>query len=417
MKKNANLLVIFGCALLLACSQNTSKDEKAVTAPYVPPEIPKFEPVVNPGVQNYDPVIQNEPPPPPKAKQQEVETTDMQGTEDTKMDILFVIDSSQSMCSDQERLSRNIDKFVNIFANNNRIDWHIGVTTVWDSSRYLNAERTYKNGELRKVVGQKNSVRFVSRTTPNALASLRETLKVGLDKLTSDPRTTGPENEEVFSPILAAFEPEMKSGPNRGFRREDAHLAIVIITDTDDSSPGLVAETVASRLSREVSENTKVTVAAALGRYDEMIQYKSQQEPGYTTFQSKFNNGILAVCDSYTVDPMLVPPLRGPEQIASLVSILRGEAFDLSKKDYGADLAKIGQGFVKRSLSYKIPLKKFPDPSEYAKMSVRINGKIVPKDEVKGWSYDADDNVLIINEGYNLDFADEFKVVIRYTPL
>ena len=55
---------------------------------------------------------------------------------DPRVDILFIIDNSKSMANHQTNLSNNIPKFVAAFKEIKSIDFHIGVTTVWDSARY-----------------------------------------------------------------------------------------------------------------------------------------------------------------------------------------------------------------------------------------------------------------------------------------
>src|ERR1044072_8685253 len=54
----------------------------------------------------------------------------------SKVDILVVVDDSLSMGKHQENLAANIDKFVDAFVKNGMIDFHIGVTTVYDSNHY-----------------------------------------------------------------------------------------------------------------------------------------------------------------------------------------------------------------------------------------------------------------------------------------
>ena len=78
-----------------------------------------------------------EPPPPPEiyvANQAVAEPTNNSFV--PKLDILFVIDDSQSMAPHQKRLVHNISRFVESFAVEDFIDFHIGVVSIWDSVRY-----------------------------------------------------------------------------------------------------------------------------------------------------------------------------------------------------------------------------------------------------------------------------------------
>ena len=57
-----------------------------------------------------------------------IETVTREVSGQTKMDILWVIDNSGSMCQEQEVLRKNFDKFIEAL-NETSLDFHIGVTT------------------------------------------------------------------------------------------------------------------------------------------------------------------------------------------------------------------------------------------------------------------------------------------------
>jgi hypothetical protein len=309
---------------------------------------------------------------------------------------------------------------VDVFLKNKKVDFHIGVTAAWDSKLFGSAPRKFRNGELRPVTDGSGQ-RFVTNATKNLHDTLAKSLHIGFEPyLKNDPSKSGPESEELFSPMLAAFSQEMKDGPNKGFRRSDAHLAVVVVTDTEDSTPDALrpgqfmqAQEVIEQLNREVQSGTTLTVLAALARLDEMRQYQNRQEPGLTTFNQKFQNGSIKQCNSYTVDPGIVGPLQGPYQIADLVRRAKGEAFDLVTKDFGSKMASLGRTLVSKALSYTINLDRVPDLSE--DFQVSINGKVIPRDDAKGWSYNPDSQTVRLNEGLDLSGLDSFEVSIDFT--
>lgn len=429
--------------VLAACNHPTNSELTGTPEVYVPPQRPVFPDVaelpvperpVYPKVQPlpvperpvYPKVEQNQAPPPPAAKEKYTQREDLMGQKAVPMDILFVVDTSASMCSDQANLARNINRFVDLFLQNDKIDFHIGVTVTWDSRLYGNAVRKFKNGELRPVYGQGQNVRFVTPKTPNLRNTLAKTLAVGFENYDPKrPDISGPENEELFSPILAALSDDMQSGANQGFRRPEAHLAVVIVTDTEDATPdpmnpedpkkSMSASYVAQELQSKVRGDATVTVLAALARLDEMLQFKAGKNPGLTSFNKKFPNGTLSKCNSYTVDPAIVDPLKGPEQIENLVSQLKGTSFDLSTKDFGGKMAGMGQTLLNKAMSFKIRLDKVPDVSE--PITLKINGKIVRRDDLKTWSYDPSNNSITLNESLNLGGMSKFHVEIDYTVL
>lgn len=421
--KQLSLFMTLGALMLglAACETPINADMTGTPEIYIPPQRPSF-----------DPVKQNERPPVPGEKKKHLQKVDLAGQKAVPMDILFVVDTSQSMCSDQDSLARNINRFVEMFLKNDKIDFHIGVTVTWDSRLYGNAVRKYKNGELRPVFGQGSNVRFVTNKTKDLHNTLAKTLYVGFEPYDkTKPETTGPLREELFSPILAALSDDMAAGVNQGFRRPDAHLAVVMVTDTDDMAAaaddasdalGLIdtavkmkASAVAEELKTKVRGEATVTVLAALARFDEMIQFQRGENPGLTTFNQKFPNGRINSCNEYTVDPALVEPLKGPEQVTELVRLMKGSAFDLRTRDFGGKMAGLGRTLLNKAMSFKIVLEKAPDVSE--PMTVSINGKPLPRNDVTGWSYQPDINTIVLNEGLNLGELEQFQVEVGFTIL
>ena len=299
-----------------------------------------------------------EAPPKPQPKTKHSQSGNLQGNGPVKMDILFVIDTSESMRCDQENLSKNINQFVNQITRNDKVDFHIGATAVWDSKSYGDAPRKFKNGELRPI-SDGSSQRYITKKNSNLLG---KSLKLGVEPLrylqgdsgAKNPKITGPEFEELFSPILAAFSDEMTQGSNRGFRRPDAHLAVIIITDTGDLTPDplnsnriLVAEQVKESLVKHFEQfknqdnsvattNLTVSVSAALARLDEWMQFSENKSPGNTLWTQKYSPNPNDGCYRQTktangktktkfelnkVDPDIAGPYGRPPEAVNTTSV------------------------------------------------------------------------------------------------
>ena len=112
----------------------------------------------------------------------------------------------------QNNIARNIDKFADGLSKNASIDFHIGVTQIFDSVNYgMPWVPTFlPNGTLLPI---KNPVLiendpnggflpgrpYITRETPNYIEALRATLKVGVHgKLVDGHVVGGPEDEELF---------------------------------------------------------------------------------------------------------------------------------------------------------------------------------------------------------------------------
>ena len=84
------------------------------------------------------------------------------GVDTKKLDLLWVIDNSQSMCQEQRQLRDNFKKFVSKLREN-PIDFHIGVTTTQMKEEYA-PEKVAVPGELQStphpVVGFDNACRY-----------------------------------------------------------------------------------------------------------------------------------------------------------------------------------------------------------------------------------------------------------------
>ncbi len=144
-----------------------------------------------------------------------------------KMDVLFVIDNSTSMRQEQENLSENFNGFVSSLRNfrDSAVDFRIGVTTTaFPLSPYL-AESPGEAGNLLQSVDMERP--WLSHAEANLEAKFRALATVG---------TGGNWDEQPLRALLSALDGPSANQEDAGFLRDDALLAIVIITDEDDLS-------------------------------------------------------------------------------------------------------------------------------------------------------------------------------------
>ncbi|MGE0526957.1 MAG: hypothetical protein AB7G93_18185 [Bdellovibrionales bacterium] len=225
----------------------------------------------NPGLTGPPPT----PPPPVEHKPIQQTKDGPETTYDPRVDILFIIDDSRSMMQHQTKLSEGIKNFVDAIAKIQAIDFHIGYTVVHDHRRYgtlvppvcgqdtttpgrVNWEEP---GTLRPLMGArapKDGRRYVTKSD-DFTTILRESLdpKVNVslvkDLIDKDPQNPGicpygPEEEELFTPLLGALQnPVVTEGMNKGFRRAGALFVAVLVSDAKDAS-GLSPEQVFMRM-------------------------------------------------------------------------------------------------------------------------------------------------------------------------
>ncbi|CAN5568741.1 hypothetical protein BH10BDE1_BH10BDE1_34180 [soil metagenome] len=323
-----------------------------------------------------------------------------------KVDIMFVIDNSDSMVDEQETLSKNIDKFAQKIATNSGIDFHVGVTSVWDTKMFAGMKKEYGQGELRRLKDPKGQNlpdsfgRFVSSSAdydsylakagisltkePGWLQVLRASLKIGVESYNPKhdiDHTGGPENEEIFSPVVHALSDANVATANQGFRRVDAHLVLIFITDSDawqadkdgtrsDVAPGDLEKFLADSLGAGYMD--QVTVLGALAKSTDK---ESDRDPAIRYAR--------------------LGPTQ-PDNILSFIKSMGGKSMGLRGADYGIEMGKLGSFVRERALTRPHVDISNATP-ERGTVKVSLNGEELVLGE--GWVYDdARANSLIITK-------------------
>ncbi len=160
--------------------------------------------------------------------------------EPPRLDILFVIDNSNSMREEQEAVARELTGFIDELKKGGGVpsEFNVGVVT---TSVYLNARlngQTFfinypkQAGKLRPIpvaladggfdYDDPNGERVLSGTDPELITKFGKLVRQG---------TTGSGQETPFEAVrLALF------GGDQGFLRDGARLLVVVLTDEDDCS-------------------------------------------------------------------------------------------------------------------------------------------------------------------------------------
>ncbi len=154
-----------------------------------------------------------------------------------KIDILFVVDNSGSMGQEQTNLATNFPQFLAVI-DASGLDYRVAITTTGMDYAYHQAtipggpvlpitEDDGDNGAMLQPGACGMTRRWIERTDVNAAAAFACAANVG---------TSGPSDEMPLAAIRAAFEDRIADGTNAGFRRPDALLAVVVLTDENDCS-------------------------------------------------------------------------------------------------------------------------------------------------------------------------------------
>lgn len=154
-----------------------------------------------------------------------------------KMDILFVIDDSTSMVEEQKNLAENFPKFVEAIdafrsGDGKPLDYRIAVTTPSrDLDLYtfstISARLRGENGAFRSPAACGMKRPWLERGDPDLAATFACVAQVGTD---------GSGIEMPLEAMKLALSDRIADGTNGAFLRDDALLAIVILTDENDCS-------------------------------------------------------------------------------------------------------------------------------------------------------------------------------------
>ena len=156
-----------------------------------------------------------------------------------KMDIVFVVDDSGSMMEEQQNLATNFPMFANILSTytvngGTPLDFRVALTTTGRTIDYtidlgggftVPQHEDGDNGAFKNNCGSSN--RWLDKSDPNLSSTLGCRAMVG---------TGGPSIEMPMLMSKWALSDRVQDGTQPGFLRDDALLAIVMITDEDDSS-------------------------------------------------------------------------------------------------------------------------------------------------------------------------------------
>ncbi len=291
------------------------------------------------------------------------------------IDVLWVIDDSESMAQEQQGLGESFQAFIDTLVSSN-VDYHIGVVSTDPAD----------GGILHTGA---RGVPFITATTPEAPATFLENVKVG---------TVGSRSEKGFETAALALGKGLswKPGdpvtpPNNGFLRDDASLFIIMVSDEDDNSFGPVDYYWRLFDSYKGPGNeSRVSVSAICGPVGSppgcYTAGRGSAEAGYRYLDlASQTGGIFAsICDDFN------------ESLAQLSITAAG-------------LKSI---FVLNSVpnvSASVTCDNLPP----ANFCVRVNGTPVPPgDHRSGWTYDANANAIIF--GTSSVPPPEAKILIEF---
>jgi hypothetical protein len=250
------------------------------------------------------------------------------------VDVLWVVDNSGSLSDKRMRLAGQFDRFLSVLIAAH-VDYHIGVTST-------DLTPTGDDGRLRGP--------FIDRNTPNARDLFRAQVSFPNDRNIS--------LEEGLGGMERAITPPNTLGPNAGFLRNEAALAVIVVSDEDDSSLGPTG--FYARLLRGLKgpgRDTNVSLSAVVGELPDGCTPAGEGD----VFGAKAEPG---------------------KRYLEVVAATDGISESICTADFGP--------FVNALATRLSGLRKFyplSAPPKEATIVVVVNGMRVPNDPMNGWTF------------------------------
>jgi hypothetical protein len=304
-----------------------------------------------------------------------------------QVDILFVIDNSDSMLGEQANLSLAANNFVENFGENNLVDYRLGIISVYDSVRCGQPDKKtgeiigcYPKGQLQPLKSAAPlATPFVTRFD-GAKDVIRESLKIGTVPLEKG----GPRFEDFFTPILTAIEPSQNK-LNGDFLRPNAKLVIVVVTDEDDNNANISVDSFIQQLDMQIGRENYDFYAVVTNKMTTADQAKACGRQSYAD---------------------------APERLTEVAKKTHGKVLEVCDSSFGSKLANIGSEIRKKMISKEIVL---PSVPQQGTLILKYGGKPIPYGA--GWTYDPRRQSIKINENIKIDFDSKSQFQVDYVRM
>lgn len=304
-----------------------------------------------------------------------------------KIDILWVVDNSGSMLTSQTNLANNFRSFIARFQNN-KSDFRMAVTTTdayWGRYTSNNTLSRIKDG-----VGSTHSGVFVID---------QDTLNLDQTFITNIMQGAGGNGDER---AFSSFEEALKNPLNSDFRRSDAFLSVIIVSDEDDFSHNDFASGTRSYYFTENYNDSKIYP----------ISYFTDFLNNLTTSTDTLKNysvNAISIFDQTCLNTLANGSRKIARRYQDLVTATNGITASLCS-DFGTSLDLISQSIIELSSIFTLDRKPI-----IATIQVLIGSNLINEDATNGWTYDASTNTITLH-GTAIPQAGE-SIIINFDPI
>ncbi len=268
-----------------------------------------------------------------------------------EVDILWVVDNSQSMADEQAKIAVRFNEFLTS-VNEADIDWHVGVISTdldtLDQAALLRGEPA-----------------VLTVDTPQYRELFRSRIQMGID---------GSDMEKGIDAAYQALTEPLISSANAGFRREGATLMINYFSDENDCSDR-------GALWGSTDEEPCYDQSNKLVPVIDLIRdYRSLTQKGERLFVSAI------------VGPHISDGCEGAKpgtRYKSMANAFGGLQADICEQDFGALMEDLGLQIAGMATSFILENYAVEDT-----IQVWVDDEPVLRDAENGWTYDAEYHVI-----------------------
>lgn len=284
-----------------------------------------------------------------------------------KIDILWVVDNSGSMESSQANLASSFQSFITRFQSLN-YDFHMAVTTS-DAYRaeYNNNTDLLLLRDGSSVSGS-SGVRVMKNDTPNLSSVFITNITQGIN---------GSGDERAFQSLKNV----LSYSENADFRRNDAFLAIIIVSDEDDFS---------ATTSAFLNGNYNSIRLVPVDTYFNFL--KDLTQSGLTEGSPlNFSVSAITIPDDACLAQLTTDEWPGRSKgirYLDLVAKSAGVTTSLCG-NFGDALELISDSIIALTTVFHIEREPIPES-----IKVIVDGVSIPQDAATGWIYQASDKTI-----------------------
>lgn len=289
------------------------------------------------------------------------------------IDILWVIDNSGSMESSQANLAANFQSFINRFQTLG-LDFRMGVITTeaYLAYHYNQNSRSQLRDRGRNTNGTPwncgddsdlfTGVRIMDNNTPNLTQTFIKNITQGV---------CGNGDERA----LSSFRHALDNPLNASFRRPNAFLSIIIVSDEDDFSHYDWQNGTSSYF---FTENYNHSSMFSIASFTSYLDGLTNTVPGGVR---NYSVSVITIMDTACLNQLNDSSQKIGIRHMQIADATQGTKGSLCS-NFGETLETISENVVQLSSVFQLNRQPIP-----ASIYVTVNGVVIPQDPANGWTY------------------------------